>query len=65
VTLASHVVVVSPLGVISGWNPQRLYARHRLPSGEDTVRASWRHEEPSRNDLARFFDGEGVSNKTA
>jgi hypothetical protein len=39
-------------------DPQRLHARHRLPSGEDTVRASWRHEEPSRNDLARSPFGE-------
>ena len=38
-------------------DPQRLHARHRLPSGEDTVRASWRHGEPSRNDLARSPPG--------
>ena len=33
-------------------DPQRLYAKPALRSGEDTVRASWRHEESGRNDLA-------------
>ena len=37
-------------------DPQRLHARHargqrQVPSGEDTVRPSWRHGESGRNDL--------------
>ena len=42
-------------------DPQRLYAKPALRSGEDTVRASWRHEESGRNDLATHSSEWGVT----
>jgi hypothetical protein len=37
--------------IVNGYqNPQRLYAKHLNVTGEDRVRAAWRHAEVSRND---------------